>query len=79
MAEQQTAGGAQLGKIADSLSVGLENLGNATSSATSGLTNYRAYSGNTSGTTSGRVSGLAKALIFGAAAFLLWRYLRGRK
>lgn len=79
MAEQQTAGGAQLGKIADSLSVGLENLGNATSSATSGLTNYRANSGNTSGATFGRTGGFAKALIFGAAAFLLWRYLRGRK
>lgn len=79
MTEQNTAGGAQLGKIADSLSLGLENLNNSTSSAISGISNYRYGSGNTSGSTAGLTSGIGKALIFAAAAFLLWRYLRGRK
>lgn len=79
MAEQNTAGGAQLGKIADSLSLGLENLNNSTSSAISGISNYRYNSGNTSGTTASVTKGIVKGLLFAAGAFLLLRYLKGRK
>lgn len=79
MAEQNTAGGAQLGKLADSLSLGLENLNNSTSSAISGISNYRYNSGNTTGTNASKISGVVKAFLFLSAAFLLWRYMRGRK